>query len=85
MATNSAIPGEQRARFERDAAVRAQRGLPRVPMDTALLAAMAHGLPACAGVAVGVGPIIDGNVGDIAHRRTIGIRVREGLIFKLNA
>lgn len=47
-------PGEQRARFERDAAVRAQRGLPRVPMDTALLAAMAHGLPACAGVAVGV-------------------------------
>lgn len=47
-------PSEQRARFERDAAVRAQRGLPSIPNDTALLAALAHGLPACAGVAVGV-------------------------------
>ena len=47
-------PGEQHARFGRDAALRVQRGLPRIPTDTALLAAMAHGLPACAGVAVGV-------------------------------
>ena len=45
---------EQRARFERDVAVRAQRGLPAVPIDEALLAALAHGMPACAGVAVGV-------------------------------
>ncbi len=46
--------GEQRARFERDGRVRAARGLPAVPMDQALLAALAHGLPDCAGVALGV-------------------------------
>ena len=46
--------GEQRARFERDGSVRAQRRLPSIPMDAALLAALEHGLPACAGVALGV-------------------------------
>ncbi|WP_240125185.1 EF-P lysine aminoacylase EpmA [Thermomonas alba] len=46
--------GEQRARFERDGRVRAARGLPAVPMDQALLAALANGLPECAGVALGV-------------------------------
>ena len=46
--------GEQCARFDRDAVVRAQRGLPSIPKDVALLDALAHGLPACAGVAVGV-------------------------------
>ncbi len=46
--------GEQRVRFERDAQVRAQRGQPAIPMDAALLAALGHGLPACAGVALGV-------------------------------
>ncbi|MDE2406491.1 MAG: EF-P lysine aminoacylase GenX [Xanthomonadaceae bacterium] len=45
---------EQRARFERDGAVRAQRGLPAIPLDDALLGALEHGLPACAGVALGV-------------------------------
>lgn len=46
--------GEQRARFERDGRVRAARGLPAVPLDAALVEALAHGLPACAGVALGV-------------------------------
>ena len=46
--------GEQRARFERDGSVRAQRRLPSIPMDAALLAALEQGLPACAGVALGV-------------------------------
>lgn len=46
--------GEQRARFERDGRVRAARGLPAVPLDAALIDALAHGLPACAGVALGV-------------------------------
>ena len=46
--------GEQRARFERDGRVRAARGLPAVPLDAALVDALAHGLPACAGVALGV-------------------------------
>ena len=44
---------EQRARFVRDGQVRAARGLPAVPMDITLLAALPH-MPACAGVALGV-------------------------------
>lgn len=45
---------EQRARFERDAVVRQRRGQAAPPIDEALLAALAQGLPACAGVALGV-------------------------------
>lgn len=45
---------EQGARFARDLQLRAQRGLPAIPMDQALLEALAHGLPDCAGVALGV-------------------------------
>ncbi|MGN6513798.1 MAG: EF-P lysine aminoacylase EpmA [Lysobacteraceae bacterium] len=45
---------EQRARFERDERVRRERGQPAPPVDEALLSALAHGLPACAGVALGV-------------------------------
>lgn len=45
---------EQRARFERDGRVRTARGLPAVPVDDGLLQALEHGLPACAGVALGV-------------------------------
>ncbi|WP_115553484.1 EF-P lysine aminoacylase EpmA [Xanthomonas arboricola] len=44
---------EQRARFTRDNAVRAARGLPQLPLDERLLAVLSQ-LPACAGVAVGV-------------------------------
>lgn len=45
---------EQRARFLRDQIVRAERGTPQPPLDEALLAAIAVGLPDCAGVALGV-------------------------------
>jgi len=45
---------EQRARFLRDHARRATRGATQPPLDEGLLAAMASGLPACAGVAMGV-------------------------------
>ena len=45
---------EQRARFLRDHARRAARGAAQPPFDEALLAAIATGLPACAGVALGV-------------------------------
>jgi lysyl-tRNA synthetase class 2 len=45
---------EQRARFERDVAVRQARGGVAPPLDVALLDALAHGMPACAGVALGV-------------------------------
>ncbi|MFM2287209.1 MAG: hypothetical protein RL684_352 [Pseudomonadota bacterium] len=45
---------EQRARFAADRAARAARGLADVVADEWLLAALASGLPACSGVAVGV-------------------------------
>ncbi len=45
---------EQRARFERDLAVRRGRGAAAPPIDARLLDARAHGLPGCAGVALGV-------------------------------
>ncbi len=44
---------EQRARFEAERRARAARGLAAPPLDERLLAALAHGLPACAGVALG--------------------------------
>lgn len=49
-----ADPQEQRARFQRDLAVRAQRRDAQPALDEALLDALAHGLPGCAGVALGV-------------------------------
>lgn len=45
---------EQGHRFDRDRAVRAARGHVVPPRDEALLAALAAGLPACAGVALGI-------------------------------
>lgn len=44
---------EQQRRFDADLAARAAHGLPAVPADERLLAALAHGLPDCAGVALG--------------------------------
>lgn len=48
-----ASPPEQRARFEHDLAERERRGLPVHGLDERLLAALSHGLPDCAGVALG--------------------------------
>ena len=45
---------EQRARFEHDQHLRAQRGQLAVPMDEQLLEALSFGLPDCAGVALGL-------------------------------
>lgn len=44
---------EQRGRFERDLAERRAHGQPLNPLDERLLAALAHGLPGCSGVALG--------------------------------
>jgi lysyl-tRNA synthetase class 2 len=46
-------PMEQRRRFEEDRRWRRRAGLPDAPVDPALLAALAEGLPDCSGVAVG--------------------------------
>lgn len=45
---------EQKHRFEKDLALREQLGLPAVPIDEGLVQALEKGLPACAGVALGV-------------------------------
>jgi len=44
---------EQRRRFEQDLAARRRRGQREAPLDERLLAALEHGLPDCAGVALG--------------------------------
>jgi lysyl-tRNA synthetase class 2 len=49
---------EQRARFESANGARLARGLPAMPLDQRLLAALAHGLPDCAGVALGFDRVV---------------------------
>jgi len=49
---------EQRRRFEQENARRRLAGLPSMPLDEALLAALEHGLPPCAGVALGVDRLV---------------------------
>jgi elongation factor P--(R)-beta-lysine ligase len=48
-----ADPLEQRRRFDHDLERRRQRGQHVAPLDERFLAALAHGLPDCAGVALG--------------------------------
>jgi lysyl-tRNA synthetase class 2 len=51
-------PGVQRHRFEADLEARRNAGLPEVPIDEHLLAALEHGLPECAGVALGLDRLV---------------------------
>jgi lysyl-tRNA synthetase class 2 len=51
-------PEAQRQRFEHDLEARRAAGLPQVPIDEHLLAALEHGLPECAGVALGVDRLV---------------------------
>lgn len=45
---------EQQQRFDGDNAQRIEASKPQIPMDRHLLAALDHGMPSCAGVAMGV-------------------------------
>lgn len=49
---------EQRSRFEEENRERVAKGLPVMPIDEYLLAALADGFPACAGVAVGADRVL---------------------------
>ena len=49
---------EQATRFEEDNLQRAKMGLPQVEIDARFLAALNHGLPQCAGVALGIDRLI---------------------------
>ena len=51
-------PAEQRRRFETDLEARRRAGLPEPPIDERLLGALEHGLPDCAGVALGVDRLV---------------------------
>lgn len=51
-------PAEQRARFAKERAHRLSQGLPESTVDERLLAALAAGLPDCAGVALGVDRLV---------------------------
>ena len=51
-------PVEQRRRFEAEAARRLAAGLPSMEIDERLTAALAHGLPPCAGVALGLDRLV---------------------------
>lgn len=62
---------EQRSRIDADRARRRERGLPEVPADTRLLEALAHGLPDCAGVALGFDRLVALNAGIEDIRRVM--------------
>ena len=51
-------PAVQRKRFEDDLEARRRADLPEVPVDERLLAALDHGLPDCAGVALGIDRLV---------------------------
>ena len=55
--------GEQRRRFLRDLSVRESRIASLPPLDERLLATMIQGLPACAGVALGVDRLLMAMIG----------------------
>ncbi len=51
-------PDEQRQRFDKDLALRHRGGRHGPPLDERFLEALRHGLPPCAGVAVGVDRVV---------------------------
>lgn len=68
---------EQRARFEHDLARRRQRGQAEPPIDERLLAALGDGLPACAGVALGIERLLMQLAGTDDIRRVLAFAFAE--------
>lgn len=68
---------EQRQRFLRDLAVRQARIASLPPLDQRLLEAMARGLPACAGVALGVDRLLMAMVGTDRIAEVLAFPFRE--------
>lgn len=62
---------EQAVRFERDNALRVSRGLQAKPVDHYLLSALEHGLPDCAGVALGLDRLLMCQLGECDIRKTL--------------
>ena len=75
---------EQESRFDADLAVRQQRGLLMPPKDRRLLGALAHGLPDCSGVAIGLDRLLMLMTGsdDIAHVLAFPVSKYSDFIFK---
>ncbi len=63
--------GEQRRRFEADNLRRERAGLPKMPIDERLLAALDAGLPPCSGVALGFDRLVMITLGLPALRQAI--------------
>jgi lysyl-tRNA synthetase class 2 len=68
---------EQRARFEHDLARRRQRGQAEPPIDERLLTALSAGLPACAGVALGIERLLMQLAGTDDIRRVLAFAFAE--------
>lgn len=68
---------EQRARFEHDLARRRRRGQAEPPIDERLLAALGDGLPACAGVALGIERLLMQLAGTDDIRRVLAFAFAE--------
>ena len=62
---------EQRARFEHDVAVRTRRGQTAPAVDTRFIAALQHGMPSCAGVALGVDRLLMAMLGSTRIRGVV--------------
>ncbi|WP_376691546.1 EF-P lysine aminoacylase EpmA [Wenzhouxiangella sp. EGI_FJ10409] len=67
---------EQRRRFERDNRLREDNGQAPMPIDTALLAALAEGLPECAGVALGFDRLLMAACGEETIERVVSFAHR---------
>jgi len=66
---------EQHERFKKELAERKMQGKVEVPLDTRLVAALANGMPECAGIAVGIDRLVMLACGADALREVISFSV----------